>query len=147
MNYVQQTAYPLDLMIERLAELGARSTTLFLDACFSGLTREGQALLEGARPLVLVPVHRRVSGVSLFSAARGTQVASSFDAEGHGLFSFILFKGLAGAADGNADGRIVAGELKRFLEEEVPPAAARLDREQNPTIFLADEDHLLVRLP
>jgi hypothetical protein len=147
LNYVQQTGYPLDRVIETLTSLDARQVTVFLDACFSGLTREGNALYRGARPLVLIPVSPSLSGVSLFSAARGAQVAHALDEQGHGLFSYYLFKGLGGGADLDRDGSVTAGELQVFLEDQIPRAAARLDAEQTPSIFLETDARPLVHLP
>jgi hypothetical protein len=147
LNYVQQTGFPLDLMVESLAALGAGSTTVFLDACFSGITRDGGTLFEGSRPLVVSPVRRELAGVSVFSAAKGTQTAASLDDQGHGLFSYYLFKGLGGAADLDSDSRIHAGELELYLEEMVPRAAAEIDQEQTPSIFLGRDDPVLVELP
>jgi hypothetical protein len=147
LNYVQQTGYPLDRVIETLASFDALQVTVFLDACFSGLTREGDTLFRGGRPLVLVPVSPRLSGVSLFSAARGTQVAHALDEQGHGLFSYYLFKGLGGGADLDRDRFVTTGELRLFLEDRIPRAAARIDAEQSPSIFLETESLPLVRLP
>jgi hypothetical protein len=146
LNYVEQTGLPLDRLIEWLLALDNRSTTLFIDACFSGLTREGQGLFEAARPLVVTPSRRRPSGLSLYSAARGTQLAAAYDEQGHGLFSYYLFRGLGGAADLNGDGAILAAELERYLEREVAIAALELDREQDPAIFLRDPAEVLVEL-
>jgi hypothetical protein len=92
-----------------------------------------------------VPSRRNVIGVSLFSAAQGAQLASADHAQGHGLFSYYLFKGLGGAADLDGSGEVTAGELKFYLEERVLAAAAELDREQSPSVFLEDADHVLVR--
>jgi hypothetical protein len=148
LNYVQQTGYPLDRVIETLTSFDALQVTVFIDACFSGLTREGGALFRGGRPLVLTPVSPRPSGVSLFSAARGTQVAHALDEQGHGLFSYYLFKGLGGGADLDRDRSVTAGELRSFLEDRVPRAAAGLDAEQSPSIFVeSDSRPLVVRLP
>jgi hypothetical protein len=147
LNYLPQTAYPLDRMVARLAALDARHATVFLDACFSGLTREGQSLLDGARPLVIVPSRKAPSGVSLFSAAQGSELANALDEQGHGLFSYFLFKGLAGDADLDGDRGVTAGELKLYLEERVPRAAAARDREQSPSIFLDRAERRLVLLP
>lgn len=52
-NYPTQTGFGLSRLYEELAQLNAGSVTVFLDACFSGLTRDNAALLAGARPLVL----------------------------------------------------------------------------------------------
>jgi hypothetical protein len=147
LNYIQQTGFPLDRLIEWLQALDSRSTTVFLDACFSGLTREGHGLFDTARPLVVVPRQRYPSGLSLFSASQGTQLAAGYDEQGHGLFSYFLFKGLAGEADINADGSVTSGELKRYLEREVAMAAMELDREQDPSVFVEDEDRVLVERP
>jgi hypothetical protein len=146
-DYLRQTAFPLDRMIEMVAALGAKRTTLFLDACFAGLTREGGALLEHARPLVLVQTQPKAAGISVFSAGSRSQVASSLADQGHGLFSYYVFKGLGGEADLDHDRRIVAGELAGYLDEMVPGAARLLDREQTPGIALDDPDHVLVEVP
>ncbi|MDX1390133.1 MAG: caspase family protein, partial [Acidobacteriota bacterium] len=147
LSYIRQTGFSLDRIVERLAALDAGSVTLLLDACFSGLTREGDALLAGARRLVVAPVYRNLAGVSVYSAARGSQVAHSLDDQGHGLFSYYVFKGLSGGADLDGDRRVMAGELAFFLEDEIPRAAARIDREQAPAIFLDDGNRVLVSLP
>ena len=146
-NYLRQTALSLDKMIEMIASLGARKTTLFLDACFSGLSREGVALLDDARPLLVEQAPHVPAGLSIYSAGSGSQIVSALDEQGHGLFSYYLFKGLAGDADLDHDRRIVASELKRYLEEAVPRAAQSLDREQAPGIALADPEQVLVQLP
>jgi hypothetical protein len=145
LNYVQQTGFPLDRLVDSLVALNARQVTVFIDACFSGLTREGGALLADARPLVLVPSRKEVTGVSLYTAARGSQLASALSDQGHGLFSYYLFKGLGGSADLDRNGGITAGELAAYLEEEVPRAAAAMDREQTPSIFVEERERVLLR--
>ena len=146
-EYLRQTALSLDRLIEMVASLSARRTTLFLDACFSGLTREGSALVEDSRPLVVERVPRAPAGLSIFSAGSRGQRVSALEAEGHGVFSYLLFKGVAGAADLDHDRRVLASELKAYLEDAVPRAALSLDREQSPGIVLADPDEVLVQLP
>jgi hypothetical protein len=146
-DYIRHTAFPVDRLIESLAGLEVRHTTVFLDACFGGLSREGGALLVDARPLVIVPVQPSLAGVSVFSAGTGGQVASALAEQGHGLFSYHLFRGLRGHADVDGDRRVNAGELKRPLEDVVPRAAESLDREQFPAIALEEPEQILVQLP
>ena len=43
--------------------------------------------------------------------------------------------------------RVLASELKSYLEDAVPRVALSLDREQTPGIVLADPDQVLVQLP
>jgi len=147
-GYLDQTALPLARIVDWLAALEVRSTSVFVDACFSGRTREGDTLFAGARPLVVVPLEpQHPSRISLYSAARGSQIAGTLDAQGHGLFSYYLFRGLAGAADADDDRRVTARELALWLEREVPAAAAAADREQQPSIVLDDDSRILVELP
>jgi hypothetical protein len=146
-DYLRQTAFSLDSMIEMVASLNARSTTLFLDACFSGLTREGVALLDNARPLLVEQSRRMPAGLSVFSGGSKSQIVSALEDEGHGAFSYHLFKGLAGGADLDHDRRVLASELKTYLEDAVPRAVHPLDREQTPGIVLADPDQVMVQLP
>jgi hypothetical protein len=146
-DYLEQTAFPLDAMMDMLDALGARRTTLFLDVCFAGRSREGAALLENARPLVVEQASRAPSGISVYSAGSKSQIASALADQGHGLFSYYLFRGLGGEADRDGDKRIVALELKGYLEEQVPRAARALDREQFPSVVLDDPELVLVRLP
>lgn len=146
-DYLRQTALSVDRMIDMVAALGARRTTVFLDACFSGLSREGASLLEDARPLVIEQAPRTPAGLSIFSAGSGGQIVSSLEEQGHGIFSYYLFKGLAGDADLDHDRRVRASELKSYLEEAVPRAAQTIDREQTPGIVLADREEVLVQLP
>jgi uncharacterized caspase-like protein len=134
-------------MIEMIASLHAQRTTLFLDACFAGLSREGAPLLEDARPLLIEPARRVPTGLSIFSAGSGHQTASALDEQRHGVFSYYLFRGVAGGADLDHDRRVLASELKSYLEEAVPRAAHELDREQTPGITLSDPEEVLVQLP
>ncbi len=146
-EYLRQTAFSLDKLIEMVEALGARRTTLFLDACFSGLSREGDALLEDGRPLLLEQAPRVTAGLSVFSAGSRGQLVSALPEQRHGLFSYHLFKGLSGDADGDHDRRVLASELKSYLEDAVPRAATSLDREQSPGIVLTGPDQVLVQLP
>jgi uncharacterized caspase-like protein len=146
-EYLRHTALSMNKLIEMVASLGARRTTFFLDACFSGLTREGSALIEDSRPLLLEQAPRVPANLSIFSAGSRGQRVSALEEEGHGLFSYYLFKGVAGDADLDHDRRVLASELKTFLEGAVPRAALSLDREQTPAIVLADPEEVLVQLP
>jgi hypothetical protein len=146
-EYLRQTALSLDRLIEMLGALHARRTTLFLDACFSGRSRDGDPLLANARPLVIEEAPRLSEGLSIFSAGSGNQIVSALERQGHGLFSYYLFKGLAGGADLDHDRRILASELKSFLEDAVPRAAQSIDREQTPGIALAGGEEVMVQLP
>ena len=145
-NYPTQTGYALRELYERLAALGARSVTVFLDACFSGWTRDAEQLLAGARDIA-VSVENPVltnDRMAVFAASAGNQVSSAWPSMRHGLFTYFLLKGLRGAADTDGTPGVTVGELDAYLRREVPPQAGRLDREQRPQLTAVKTDRVLV---
>jgi uncharacterized caspase-like protein len=147
-NYPAQTGLALAELYERLAALKARSVVVFIDACFSGSTREGSALLAGARGVVVSVEHPalRSETMAVFSAATGEQVASAWPERQHGVFTYWLLKGLRGEADADADGAVTVDELDRYVRATVSRSAAALDREQTPQVVARDKTWTLVRL-
>lgn len=145
-NYPEQTGYALRELYSRLAALGAKSVTVFIDACFSGWTRDAGQLLVGARD-VSVSVENPVltnDRMAVFAASAGNQVSSAWPAMRHGLFTYYVLKGLRGAADADGAPGITVGELDVYLRREVPPQAGRLDREQRPQLTAVKTDRVLV---
>ena len=116
--------YPIDLLYENLGGLPTRSTTVFLDACFSGGSPRGM-LIRSASP---VYVEADVSGgadLTVLTAASGAQLASWDEEARHGLFTEHLLAGLYGAADADGDGRVTAREAKLHLDRTMTRAARR----------------------
>ena len=116
--------YPIDLLYENLGGLSTRSTTVFLDACFSGGSPRGM-LIRSASP---VYVEADVSGgadMTVLTAASGAQLASWDEGARHGLFTEHLLDGLYGAADADGDGRVTAREAKLHLDRTMTRAARR----------------------
>jgi len=147
-SYPAQTGYALDELYDRLAALGARSVTVFVDACFSGRARDGAAMVAGARGVVVSLENPavRAKNMSVFSAARGDQLANSWPEGQHGVFTYALLAGLRGAADANHDGTISSAELAAYIAREVPRTAARIDREQTPEFVSRDPARAVVIL-
>ena len=116
--------YPIDLLYENLGGLSTRSTTVFLDACFSGGSPRGM-LIRSASP---VYVEADVSGgadMTVLTAASGAQLASWDEGARHGLFTEHLLDGLYGAADADGDGQVTAREAKLHLDRTMTRAARR----------------------
>lgn len=147
-SYPAQTGYALDDLYERLAALGARSVTVFVDACFSGRARDGAAIMAGTRGVVVSLEHPalRANNMSVFTAATGDQLANSWPDGQHGVFTYALLAGLRGAADADHDGIITAAELAAYIGRGVPRTAARLDREQTPEFVSRDPARAVVIL-
>ena len=148
-NYPAQTGIALVELYDRLAALHAHSVTVFIDACFSGNTRSGAPLLDGARGVVVSLEHPalRSATMAVFSAATGEQLASAWPQQQHGVFTYWLLKGLRGEADVNGDGLITVDELDRFVRMNVSRTAALLDREQTPQVVAREKSRTLVWLP
>jgi hypothetical protein len=132
-------------LFESLADLGARSVTVFLDTCYSGRSRTGTVLAKGMRPLVVASSNEGVpAGFTVISAAASDEFSGDLPEAEHGLFSYYLMRGLGGEADRDGDRAITVEELHGYIAGEVSRQAARLGREQTPEIF-GERNRVLVR--
>ena len=145
-NYASLTGYELGRLYDQVAELGASSVTIFLDACFSGANRNNEMLLADARPIYVEVEGPTAKGnVSVFAAATGKQISSAWPEKKHGLFTYFMLKGLRGEADRNADREITLDELSQYITGNVSETAGLLDREQTPQLLTSDADRVLVK--
>ena len=144
-NYASQTGYALDDLYANLGRLNARTTTVFLDACFSGANRESEILLAGARPVFIEVEASAAGNVTVFSAAGGKEISSAWPEKKHGLFTYFLMKGMKGEADTNGDKKLTVGELGDYIHENVSDMAGMLDREQTPGLETLDKNRVLVQ--
>jgi len=121
--------YPLDLLLENLAAIDTRSTTVLLDACFSGNSAAGWLIRAASPVYVKTAPPKPADGLTLITAAQGDQVASWDEGARLGLFTRHLLDALRGAADrgrdGNRDGAVSLGEVQRYLDDEMTYAARR----------------------
>jgi uncharacterized caspase-like protein len=135
---IRLTGYPMRLLQENLAQIPARSVTMVLDACFSGLADRG-ALLRGISPLTLRvenPVLTMPNSVVL-TASQSTEVSGWYDAQRHGLFTYVFLDALAKSFQEGASGTIpTAQDLQAKITPEVLRLSRRLrQREQTPQIY------------
>lgn len=143
--------YPIDVLLQNLSRLEARSVVVYLDACFSGDTPKG-SLLRSASPIVIAAKESIApAGITMLTAGHADQIASWDDKSRHGLFTEHLLDALYGKADrapyGNGDGKVSAKEAKAYLDEIMTYAARReFGRTQNASL-IGDEDKTLSTLP
>ncbi len=128
-NRARITGYPVNLLYANLAKIGAKSVTVYLDACFSGDSPKG-LLVRAASGLSVTPRKPVVApGLVVVTAASGDQFASWDEDAKHGLFTLHLLKALRGAADtdeyGKGDGAVTLGEVKKYLDDEMSYQARR----------------------
>ncbi len=129
---------------QRLAGAGGARVILLLDACYTGVGRDGQALAPGAK---YVP-HSAVSaqrGATVWSAANSNEVAGPFDAAHHSAFTYFAVGALRGWADGELDGtrddRVTALEANQYVARALRSAGIR---SQTPSVA-GEGDVTLVR--
>lgn len=142
---------PIDIVLANLASLHARTTTVFLDACFSGDTPRG-SLITGASGIYIVPLQPKTPhGVLVLTAGQADQIASWDSKTRHGLFTESLLDALYGKADrppyGNGDGKVQVREVKAYLDDVMSGAARREYGRTQTASLVGDDRQTLVNLP
>ena len=134
----------LNKLYASLDEFGAKSVTVFVESCFSGLTgytktsgRKPDKLIKGQNPIgIKVNPSANLTKTIVFTAASGIQASNNSDQLKHGIFTYYLLSGLQGKADLDNNKKITVKELWKFLDKNVPLSAQRLlDRTQRPSLL------------
>jgi serine/threonine protein kinase len=117
--------------------LDTRAVVVFLDCCHAGkILGERDVGSASTRNMELKPgVLERISGRGRFLIASCDDGQKSFECAdlGHGLFTFHLLRGIAGAADLDGDGRVGLSELFSYISTAVAQEAQqRFARPQKP---------------
>ncbi|MDC1040712.1 caspase family protein [Candidatus Pelagibacter sp.] len=142
---LERTALSRTDLFKEIISLNPKSVTMFLDTCYSGVSRDEQMLLASARPIRIVADEQEgiPDNFTIFSASQLDQISSGLKEANHGIFSYYLMKGMEGNADINKDKKITNGELLAYMDENVSQKAAEQGREQNPSLA-GDPDKVLM---
>ena len=134
---VEFSGYPLNRLYRNLGKLPAKSVTLVLEACFSGLSQSG-AVVSNASPVFLKTNEASVPGnLSIISAGAANQIASWEKDKSHGLFTKYFLKGMSGEADADKNGRVSEEELNTYLKRTLTYFARRhYGREQQAQVLM-----------
>lgn len=108
----------------------ARAKVLILDSCFSGSYK---AIGANTWEQLL----GSYSGTVTMAAAKIDQPAIESVELGHGIFTFFLVRGLAGAAAGNDD-VVTLGELEKYVVKNVKSFAERTPGQTQDPQFIYD---------
>jgi serine/threonine protein kinase len=116
--------------------VGAAAVVVCLDCCHAGKVVLRDPVPTATRDLELRPaVLARIGGKGRFLIASCDQGQKSLEAEelGHGLFTYYLLQGLAGAGDRDRDGQVGVAELFTYVSAAVAQDARdRFGRDQRP---------------
>ena len=148
-NTAELNGYPIDVLYDNLASLTeARSTVVYLDACFSGGSGGGGMLIESASPVYVGAALPETSEerLAVLSAATGEQLASWDREAQHGLFTHHLLDALYGKGDADADGQVTAREAKAYLDRHMTRAARRTYKRRQNASFTGNADTVLAAL-
>ena len=132
-------------LFKEISDLNPKTVTVFLDACYSGSSRDNEILLASARPVKIVAEEQEgiPKNFTIFGASKLNQISSGLKNQDHGIFSYFLMKGLEGKADANKDKKITNSELLAYMDKNVSQKAAEWGREQNPSLA-GDPDKVLI---
>jgi len=102
------------------------------DACYSGASGGRTISLSGIRANISDAFLDRIiagKGTIIMTASGANEVSSEDEKLQHGVFTFYLLEGLAGAADADKDGLITVDEIYHYVSVQVPRATGQ---EQHP---------------
>lgn len=124
------TAYPLNKLYSNLSAMGADNVMAFLDACFSGATREGGMLAE-ARGVALKPKPVKAEGnMFILSAASDQETALPYTEKNHGLFTYFLLKKLQ-----ESKGDVTLKDLSAYVQDNVKKNSLSVNKKlQTPSV-------------
>ena len=113
------SGFSLQKFYSELGSISADDITVFLDACFSGIQRNGEMIAQGLRGVAVRPKEATLSGrMVVFSAAQGDETAQPYEEKGHGLFTYFLLKKLK-----ESGGSVSYGKLFDYISKQVRETA------------------------
>ena len=125
------TGYKLDDLYAALGNIPSKNVTVFMDACFSGSTRnDGKEMLVAARGVAIKARSGMPQGnMVVFSAAQSDETAYPDYEEKHGMFTYYLLKKLQ-----EKEGNVTLQELGEYIIDNVRKKSAVNGKLQTPCV-------------
>lgn len=142
---LHKDAIEANFLQEKFKHIKALKQLIIMDACQSGGSVELLAN-RGASEEKAIAQLSRSAGIHVMASAGSEQFAAEFAELGHGLFTHVLLRALAGEADGAPkDGKVTIYELKSFIDDQVPEMTRKLKgKPQYPYTFSRGQDFPVV---
>ncbi len=133
-NYLVAGTIQLYNLKKKIANETAKGVEVFfiMDACRSNELPGG---LEGQNFLTSAVSEKRAGEIIMLATGAGQEsLEDASIGNGHGLFTYYLVDGLTGSAEtANApDNKITYQEIQNYVDKNVPSAAQRFNRKQDP---------------
>ncbi len=128
----------LDDFYAKIGDLAFAQTSIFLDACFSGVNRSNDGVSENMRGVGIdvdeTPL--KDGNLVVFSAAQGNETAQGYPEQGHGLFTYYLLNELR-----RSEGEITFGTLSDNIIKGVKNTAPslKMHKKQTPTTSVSQK--------
>lgn len=125
------TGYSLERLYKELNSISAKQIVCFIDACFSGTTREDNMLIAGRGVAIKVNDEVPQGNMVVFTSATGAETAHSYEERHHGLFTYYLLEKLQ-----QTKGNVTLGELSEYVTKMVKRKSVLINqKKQTPTVI------------
>ncbi|HUZ75783.1 MAG TPA: caspase family protein [Stellaceae bacterium] len=134
----------------RLSKFPTTRAMVVLDTCYSGAFAVGDSIAQQSRDKTVGNQIGHATGRFILAGSSSQQEALD-GIDGHGVFTEVLLKGLAGAADqkdaGNHDGVVSIYELGQYAKAQVPTLSKQIAQgyDQKPNWYFIGDDMFNVR--
>jgi hypothetical protein len=147
-SYLNLQGYALKTLYRNLAKLPSKSTTVIIDACFSGA-----GVLKNISSVRIKPKDTEcdIPNSTVITSSAGDQVSSWYNEMKHGLFTYFFLKSIHDnqLSDKNGDKQLTFNEIYDYISDKtsgVPYFARRLNAvEQTPVIKGSAPDRVFIK--
>ena len=125
-------AYSLTELYTLLGSLTSNNVLVLIDACFSGNDRGGDVALDDKHRGVMIEMKEDnvPDNVIVMTATSQQETALSYNAKGHGFFTYFLLKKLQ-----ETKGKVTYGELYNYIRREVSRKSVVVEqKKQTPSV-------------
>lgn len=148
---IDKQGYAVNTLFQSLDSMKAKSVTVIMDACFTGMSRSNgidvPVNLTASKGIRIVPdvdePWLNNPNFTFFSSSTFDQTSLGYADSETGLLTYYLCAGLQGKADANEDKKITNGELFDYIFKQVTETSKKISGLQSPQ-FNGDREKVLV---